>query len=108
MAIGAESATRGNQAATRRRRQWMKPATPASKAAAAHVPGSGTGGIMVVSIVNGALRLRSNSATFPPAKLMKLMEFQLMEPVKLLKAILKAKSGAVDDSTGKVPVYEAV
>jgi hypothetical protein len=66
----------------------MNPASPASKAAAAHVPGSGTGAIMVVSIENGAVILRSSSATPPPDKVMKSIEFQLIAPVNELKAML--------------------
>ena len=66
----------------------MKPATPASKAAAAHVPGSGTGAITVVSIVTGAVNTRSKLATPPPENVMKSMEFQLIDPEKELSAML--------------------
>lgn len=72
--------------------------------------GSGTAST-VVSREKGTLKaliVKSRSSTPPPEKVMKFIEFQLIEPVKLLKAMLKGSSGRADDSTGKVPVKEDV
>jgi hypothetical protein len=85
----------------------MNPASPASKAAAAHVPGSGTGAIIVVSIEKGTLvapSVRSRSLTPPPENEMKLIEFQLIEPVKLLKAISNGICGEFVVLVGKFPL----
>jgi hypothetical protein len=65
----------------------------------------------VVSTEKGkfaVLRTKSRSSTPPPDRVMKFIEFQLIEPVKLLKAMLKGNSGSATGSTGNVPVKEDV